>query len=86
VLTDVAICCRETLIGRRQRLQVIKPTQEGDLGHPAPPGSTLGPQVVEDVAPRHLADPPRPVRALVKQIVIDLGHVASVAVIAAKRP
>lgn len=84
VLGDVAPCGHETPVGRRERLQVVETAEEGDLGEPAKPWGALGSQVVEDVAARYLGDPPGPIRALVKRVVLELCHGPSVTAFAAK--
>ena len=79
VLTDITVCRLETPICRGQRLQIIETSQEGDFTQSTPPGPALSPQVIEDVATRHLTDTSRPVPAIVERVIEELHHEVSIA-------
>ena len=79
VLTDITVRRLETSICRGQRLQVVETSQEGDFTQSTPPGHTLSPQVIEDVATRHLTDTSRPVPAIVERVIEELHHEVSIA-------
>ena len=79
VLTDITVRRLEAPICRGQRLQVVETSQEGDFTQSTPPGPTLSPQVIEDVATRHLTDASRPVPAIVERVIEELHHEVSIA-------
>ena len=55
------------------------PNQVDTATQSTPPGPALSPQVIEDVATRHLTNTSRPVPAIVERVIEELHHEVSIA-------